>query len=61
MVADRRTTRSDSLRGYYFAREGSDAAELSPKSVAAKFNTIPGVARVYTNGPITVFDLEGQR
>lgn len=61
VVADRREANADSLRGYYFASEGSAAAELSPKSVTTKFNRIPGAARVYTNGPITVFDLKGRR
>lgn len=61
VVGDRRAARADSLRGYYFAREGSPAAELLPKSLIGKFNRVPGAARVYTNGPITVFDLEGKR
>jgi hypothetical protein len=61
VVADRRATMADGLRGYYFAREGSATAQLLPKSVVAKFNEIPGVARVYTNGLITVFDLKGTR
>jgi hypothetical protein len=61
VVADRRETRADSLRGYYFVREGSATDELIPKAAAAKFNDVPGAARVYTNGPITVFDLEARR
>ncbi len=61
VVADRRVAAADSLRGYYFARKGSAAARLLPKSVVAKFNRVPGIARVYTNGTITVFDLKGAR
>ena len=61
VVSDRRATRADSLRGYYFVREGSSSADLLPKSVIAKFNDVPGAARIYTNGPITVFDLEGKK
>jgi hypothetical protein len=61
VVGDRRPTRSDALRGYYFAREGSAAADLHPRIVVGKFNRVPGAARVYTNGPITVFDLKGRR
>ena len=41
------------------AATGDEA--LRPPSVSAKFNAIPGVARVYTNGPITVFDLGAER
>ncbi len=62
VVADRRRVSGDSLRGYYFATSGRNAGgELEPRSVVAKFNRIPGVARLYTNGAITVFDLEGKR
>jgi hypothetical protein len=60
VAVDRREVGSDSLRGYYFERHG-DRGEIRPKSVVAKFNPVPGISRVYTNGPITVFDLEGQR
>ncbi|MCW2987124.1 MAG: rane protein, partial [Solirubrobacterales bacterium] len=61
VVADRRAVSSDGLRGYYFSRPGSPAAQLMPKSVVAKFNRLSGVARVYTNGTITVFDLGAGR
>lgn len=62
VVADRREISSDFLRGYYFATEGRKAGgELLPRSVVAKFNRVPGAARIYTNGAITVFDLEGER
>jgi hypothetical protein len=60
VVADRREVNADTLRGYYFARPGTYAAELMPRSVVSKFNRIPGAARVYTNGTITVFDLRGR-
>jgi hypothetical protein len=60
VAVDRREVSSDSLRGYYFSRRDGDE-ELRSLSVSSKFNEIPGVARVYTNGPITVFDLEAQR
>ena len=61
LVADRRAGREDSLRGYYFVRKGTAAAELLPKSVVSKFSDIPEAARIYTNGAITVFDLEAAR
>jgi len=57
VVVDRRPASEDSLRGYYFAKQGTAAAELTSKGPATKFNRIPGAARVYTNGTITVFDL----
>jgi hypothetical protein len=56
IAVDRRAVSSDSLRGYYFSRRDRDE-ELRPPSVSAKFNEVPGISRVYTNGPITVFDL----
>jgi hypothetical protein len=60
VAVDRREVSSDSLRGYYFSRRDMDEG-LRPPSVSAKFNAIPGISRVYTNGPITVFDLGAQR
>jgi hypothetical protein len=60
VAVDRREVSADSLRGYYFSRRDGNEALLSP-SVSSKFNEVPGVARVYTNGPITVFDLEAGR
>ncbi len=62
VVSDLRNTSTDGLRGYYFSTgNGSAREELLPKSVTVKFNRVPGAARVYTNGTITVFDLEGRR
>ncbi len=54
IVVDRREVSSDTLRGYYFAQRDKDQ-ELRPRSVVSKFNLVPGISRVYTNGPITVF------
>jgi hypothetical protein len=56
VAVDRREVSSDSLRGYYFSRRDRDEA-LRPPSVSDKFEAIPGISRVYDNGPITVFDL----
>ena len=61
VVTDRRAASEDSLRGYYFAEEGTASAELTSKNAVAKFNRVPGAARVYTNGAITVFDLGAGR
>lgn len=60
VVSDLRPAATDGLRGYYFPTDDSDEGRL-PREVTAKFNRVPGVARIYTNGPITVFDLKGQR
>jgi hypothetical protein len=60
IAVDRREVSSDSLRGYYFSRRDREE-ELRPPSVSAKFNEVPGISRVYTNGPITVFDLGAGR
>jgi hypothetical protein len=61
VVADRRQFSGDALRGYFFAHRGSLADEMKPTSLIAKFNRVPGAARVYTNGSITVFDLRARR
>jgi hypothetical protein len=58
VVSDLRPASSDVLRGYYFSTGGSDEGRL-PRNVTAKFARVPGAARIYSNGPITVFDLKG--
>ena len=60
IAVDRRPVSSDSLRGYYFSRR-DDGEELRPPSVVDKFEEVPGISRVYDNGPITVFDLGAPR
>lgn len=60
IAVDRREVDSDSLRGYYFSRRDGDEA-LLPPSVVTKFEEVPGISRVYDNGPITVFDLGAPR
>lgn len=60
VVSDLRPAAADGIRGYYFSTEDSDEGHL-PRGVTAKFNRVPGAARIYANGPITVFDLEGRR
>ena len=60
VAVDRREVSSDTLRGYYFSRRDRDEG-MRPRSVSAKFNQVPGISRVYTNGPITVFDLGAER
>ncbi|HEX5713228.1 MAG TPA: hypothetical protein VFX85_07945 [Solirubrobacterales bacterium] len=60
IAVDRREVASDTLRGYYFSRRDRDEP-LRPRSVVDKFDAIPGISRIYSNGPITVFDLGPQR
>jgi hypothetical protein len=60
VVSDLRPAAADGIRGYYFTTDRSSEGRL-PRSVTSKFNRVPGVARIYANGPITVFDLEGER
>jgi hypothetical protein len=59
VVSDLRPAGSDGIRGYYFSTGDSDEGRL-PRNVTAKFNRVPGAARIYANGPITVFDLKGR-
>jgi hypothetical protein len=66
VAADRRLAASDVMRGYYFASDGEDpnasaGGELLSKGVVSKFNRVPDSARIYTNGAITVYDLEAGR
>jgi hypothetical protein len=60
LIADQREEAADSLRGFYFSQDNIEK-HLFPKSVVSKFNRLPGVDRVYTNGVITAFDLEGPK
>ncbi|HEV2728228.1 MAG TPA: hypothetical protein VGV34_08025, partial [Solirubrobacterales bacterium] len=61
VVADRRENSADTLRGHFFATEAPSSETLKDRSTTAKFNRIPGVSRIYSNGVITIFDLEGAR
>ena len=56
-------SRADGIRGYYFTTDGAGIdEELLPESVGDQVRRAsPARARIYTNGPITVFDLEGGR
>lgn len=62
VVVDRRELAADGIRGYFFTTDGAGYDEqMLPRSVVTKFDAVPGAARIYNNGPITVFDLEGRR
>jgi hypothetical protein len=58
VVADQRLVAEDGIRGYFFETPGSPRdTPLSPK-VITKFEGLPGVAKIYDNGRIAVFDLD---
>ncbi len=62
VVVDRRELAADGIRGYFFTTDGAGYDEkLLPRSVITKFDAVPGAARIYANGPIAVYDLEGRR
>ena len=61
VVADRRWVSADTLRGHFFATEEPSGRVLKDKSTTSKFNQLPDASRLYSNGAITIFDLEGRR
>jgi hypothetical protein len=56
VVADRRDVGADTLRAYYFSPKGDEEA-LLPRSTTRKFNQIPHVSRLYSNGDISVYGI----
>jgi hypothetical protein len=61
VVADRREVASDGLRGYYFPLDDDPAFDrLLPLGAVNKFAAVPGAARIYSNGLIDVYDMEGK-
>ncbi|MDQ2630930.1 MAG: hypothetical protein M3Y75_08155, partial [Actinomycetota bacterium] len=60
VVADRREASADTLRGHFFDTEEPNSETWKEPSTTAKFNQVPGVSRIYSNGAITIFDLEGK-
>lgn len=62
VVADLREVSDDGLRGYFFQLGGkSEYDALLPLSAVTKYASKPGAARIYDNGPIAVYDMEGLR
>lgn len=57
VVADRRNSSEDTLRGQYFTVPGQYGEELRSKGVVHKFAKIPA-ARVWDSGRIVLFDLK---
>jgi len=64
VVVDRRLGHSLPVDGYYYDREEPLTHErVQPISAAAlaKFDRIPGIDRIYDNGPIVIYDTTGVR
>ncbi|MGA2837811.1 MAG: hypothetical protein ABSF84_14545 [Acidimicrobiales bacterium] len=61
VVIDRRMTRYLPTVGYYFAADPGRNFYSSPlpQSVVDKFDTIPGVSRIYDDGTIVIYDFKG--
>jgi hypothetical protein len=59
VVADQRVIANDGIRGYYFSLRDSPRNALLPRSAVTKFEGAQGVSRIYDNGSIVVFDLDG--
>lgn len=59
VVTDRRELGTDVTRGYFFALRDEDE-ELLPRAAIAKFGQIPGAAKVYASGQISVYDLKAR-
>jgi hypothetical protein len=60
VVADRRITGDDNVRGYFFSEPGSEVDSLLPKAATRKFARLP-VGRIYDSGRIVVYDLRDRR
>jgi len=60
VLVDRRLSQSLPASGSYFPGGGSTPGNRPiPIADLTKFNQVPGVARVYDNGDIVVYDLQG--
>ncbi len=58
LVSDSREISDDAISGYSFPVRGQPLKDARfPRANSAKFNEIPGAARVYSNGSIAVYDL----
>jgi hypothetical protein len=60
VVSDSREISADGLRGYYFPVDDADEPHF-PLAAVTKFGKVPGAARVYSNGTITVYDMKAGR
>lgn len=59
VVTDRREISNDAISGYFFSVSGQPERNgLFPRSTVAKFGEVEGAARIYSNGPIAIYDLK---
>ncbi len=58
VVTDERWVSADTLRGHFFETGEPDPDLLKPASATNKFNRLPDVSRLYSNGTVTIFELE---
>lgn len=64
IVVDRRLAHSLPVDGYYYDRDEPRANERTNAIAAVslrKFNSAPGISRIYDNGPIVIYDTAGVR
>jgi hypothetical protein len=61
LIADRRVAATDVMRGYFLATSGDSAGgKLLGKALITKYSKLPKAARIYSNGAISVYDLEAK-
>jgi len=60
VVVDLRAVSKDGIRGFYFSEKDDPKSAWLPRSMATKFETVPGVARIYDSGSIIIYDLEAE-
>ena len=61
VVADKRITEQLPASGFYFSpdpHQGDYKKPLAPVTID-KFNTVPGVSRIFDDGTIVIYDLAG--
>jgi hypothetical protein len=60
VVVDVRAVSKDGIRGFFFSEADSPKSAWLPRSMATKFETVPGVTRIYDSGSIVIYDLDGE-
>jgi hypothetical protein len=61
VLVDRRLSQSLPASGTYFPGSSTTGNQPIPIADLTKFTRVPGVARVYDNGDIVIYDLQGAR
>jgi hypothetical protein len=60
VVVDLRAVATDGIRGFFLTEAGTPKSAWLPRSTATKFESVPGVTRIYDSGSIVIYDLEGE-